>query len=169
MKKNLIVSMMMFIPFIAFSQITKDVVKEKDSTVRDDVFDPKEEIIQTPSTQSSDLKVDLSQEPEKIIYTAVEVEAEFPGGIDKLNNYLATNLKYPQGAKENGVKGKVIISFVVGIDGTISNIIILRDIGYGCAEEAVRVVKTMPKWEPAKQRGKAVRYQYVLPVTFNLR
>lgn len=169
MKKNLIVSMMMFIPFIAFSQNTKDVVVVKDSIIRGDVFDPKEEIIQTPNTQSSDLKVDLSQEPEDVIYTAVEVEAEFPGGKDKLMNYLATNLKYPQGAKENGVKGKVIISFVVGIDGTISNIIILRDIGYGCAEEAVRVVKTMPKWEPAKQRGKAVRYQYVLPVTFNLR
>ena len=94
--------------------------------------------------------------------------AEFPGGIEAMMKFLSVNIKYPQGAKEEKITGKVIITFVVEKDGSINEIKILRDIGYGCAEEAKRVVKLMPKWKPAKQRGKAVRQQFVLPVIFNL-
>ena len=108
-------------------------------------------------------KVDTSQ-----VFTLVEDEAEFPGGIEAMMKFLSVNIKYPQGAKEEKITGKVIITFVVEKDGSINEIKILRDIGYGCAEEAKRVVKLMPKWKPAKQRGKAVRQQFVLPVIFNL-
>ncbi len=103
-----------------------------------------------------------------LVFSVVEDEAEFPGGIEALGKFLASNIKYPQGAKEEKITGKVIITFVVEKDGSINEIKILRDIGYGCAEEAKRVVKLMPKWKPAKQRGKAVRQQFVLPVSFNL-
>ena len=128
---------------------------------------------QTSNVQASVAKVEIKIEEEevqeeKVIFTVVEQEASFPGGIQKLNEYLATSIKYPQQAKETGTKGRVMLTFVVERDGSITDIKILRDIGSGCGEEAKRVVKEMPKWQPAKQRGKAVRQQFVLPVSFNL-
>ncbi|NCC18434.1 MAG: energy transducer TonB [Bacteroidia bacterium] len=101
-----------------------------------------------------------------VVFSVVEDEAEFPGGIDALGQFLASNIKYPQEAKEEKITGKVIITFVVEKDGSINDIKILRDIGYGCGEEAKRIVKLMPKWKPAKQRGKFVRQQFVLPISF---
>jgi protein TonB len=106
---------------------------------------------------------------EEQIFTVVENEPEFPGGMDALYKYLSQNIKYPQLARENGITGKVYVTFVVEKDGSIANPKILRDIGGGCGAEAIRVVKAMPKWNPGKQRGKAVRVQFNLPVNFNLK
>ena len=106
---------------------------------------------------------------EEEIFTVVENEPEFPGGMEALYKYLAQNIKYPQLARENGITGKVYVTFVVEKDGSIANPKILRDIGGGCGAEAIRVVKSMPKWTPGKQRGKAVRVQFNLPVNFNLK
>ena len=82
--------------------------------------------------------------------------------------YLYSNIKYPQVAKENNITGKVFLTFVVEKDGSIAGAKILRDIGGGCGQEALRVVKSMPKWSPGKQRGKPVRVQFNLPVVFDL-
>lgn len=109
------------------------------------------------------------EEDEQEIFQVVENDPEFPGGVDAMYKYLAQNIKYPQLARENNITGKVYVEFVVEKDGSVSNVKVLRDIGGGCGQEAVRVVKTMPKWSPGKQRGKAVRVQYRLPVNFNLR
>lgn len=114
---------------------------------------------------SEEEKVIENTEP---IYTVAEEGAEFIGGVDKMMEFLAKNILYPQAAKENRTRGKVIISFIVEKDGSISDIRIIRSLGFGCDEEAVRVIKLMPKWKPAKQREKNVRYQYILPVRFNL-
>ena len=118
------------------------------------------------------LNVNAQEEKETnskdIIFTVVEEGAEFIGGIDKMMEFLAKNILYPQAAKENRTRGKVIISFIVEKDGSISDIRIIRSLGFGCDEEAVRVIKLMPKWKPAKQREKNVRYQYILPIRFNL-
>ena len=111
---------------------------------------------------------DEGVQEEQTIFTVVEQEASFPGGLEELGKYLAKSIKYPQQARETGTKGKVILTFVVERDGSITDIKVLRDIGSGCGEEAKRVVSEMPKWQPAKQRGKAVRQQFNLPVTFNL-
>ncbi|MBO7540440.1 MAG: energy transducer TonB, partial [Bacteroidales bacterium] len=81
---------------------------------------------------------------------------------------LVENLNYPEKAKAEKITGKVYVSFVVEKDGSISNVKVLRDIGYGCGEEAVRVVKAMPRWKPGMQRGKNVRVQYTLPLNFQL-
>ena len=105
---------------------------------------------------------------EEEIFVVVENEPEFPGGMDSLMAFLARNIVYPKTAKENGIHGKVFLTFCVEKDGSISNIKVLRDIGGGCGAEAVRVVKMMPKWTPGKQRGKAVRVQYNLPIQFIL-
>lgn len=106
---------------------------------------------------------------EEEIFTVVESNPEFPGGLEALYEYLAKNIQYPTIAKENNITGKVYVTFVVEKDGSIANPRILRDIGGGCGQEAIRVVKSMPKWTPGKQRGKAVRVQFNLPVSFNLR
>lgn len=108
------------------------------------------------------------EEVEEEIFTVVENDPEFPGGMEALYKYLGTSIKYPTLAKENNITGKVYVTFVVEKDGSIANPRVLRDIGGGCGQEAIRVVKAMPKWKPGKQRGKAVRVQFNLPVSFQL-
>lgn len=105
---------------------------------------------------------------EQVIYTSVEKEASYPGGEEALINFLSKSLKYPQLAKEIGTKGKVVVGFIVEKDGSITDIKLIRDIGAGCGQEAKRVVSLMPKWSPAQQKGKPVRQQFFLPITFQL-
>ena len=102
------------------------------------------------------------------MFTIVEEMPAYPGGDDKLYEYLGKNIKYPQIARESGIQGRVFVNFVVEPDGSVSNVKVMRGIGGGCDEEAVRVIKTMPKWKPGKQRGKAVRVTYTIPVVFKL-
>ena len=105
---------------------------------------------------------------EQEIFQIVEEMPAFPGGEQKLMEYVGKNIKYPQIARETGIQGRVFIGFVVEPDGSVSNVKLLRGIGGGCDEEAMRVVKSMPKWKPGKQRGKAVRVSYQIPVFFKL-
>ncbi|MDR4988829.1 MAG: M56 family metallopeptidase [Bacteroidales bacterium] len=105
---------------------------------------------------------------EDVIFTVVEEIPKFPGGTPALMDFIGSNIKYPEAAKDAGIQGTVFVSFVVEPDGSISNIQVLRGIGGGCDEEAVRVVGMMPKWEPGRQRGEAVRVQFNLPVRFAL-
>jgi len=100
--------------------------------------------------------------------TIVEEMPSFPGGQEELMKHIGKELKYPAEAVENGIEGTVFIAFVVEPDGMITEVKVLRGIGGGCNEEAVRVVKGMPKWIPGKQRGKAVRVKYNLPIRFKL-
>ena len=102
------------------------------------------------------------------VFTIVEEMPSYPGGDQKMYEYLGKNIKYPQIARESSIQGRVFVNFVVEPDGSVSNVKVLRGIGGGCDEEAVRVVKSMPKWKAGKQRGKAVRVSYTLPVVFKL-
>lgn len=106
---------------------------------------------------------------EEEVFTIVEEMPSFPGGEAKLFEYLGKNIKYPQIAKEAGISGVVYVNFVVGSNGNITDVKVLRGIGGGCDEEAVRVVKNMPKWKPGKQRGKPVKVSYNLPIRFSLK
>lgn len=102
----------------------------------------------------------------------VLIEAEqmpsFIGGEDSLYSFLRQRLVYPQLAKENGIEGKVIVRFIVEKNGKLTNIEILRKMGWGCDEEAIRILKLSPNWIPGKMNGKAVRVIYTLPITFRL-
>ncbi len=109
------------------------------------------------------------EEDEQEIFQVVENDPEFPGGAEALYKYLAQNIKYPQLARENNITGRVYVTFVVEKDGSVTGVRVLRDIGGGCGQEAIRVIKSMPKWTPGKQRGKNVRVQYNLPVNFSLK
>lgn len=110
-----------------------------------------------------------AEEEEETIFTVVEDDPEFPGGLEALYKYVGENIVYPQVAKDNNITGKVYVTFVVERDGSVSGVKVLRDIGGGCGPEAVRVVKSLPRWKPGKQRGRPVRTQYNLPISFNLR
>ena len=113
-------------------------------------------------------EVEEEEVVEAEIFTIVEEMPDFPGGGAKLQEYLIKNIKYPQMARESGIQGRVFVNFVVEPDGHVSNVNVMRSLGGGCDEEAIRVVKSMPKWKPGKQRGKPVRVSYILPVNFKL-
>ena len=102
------------------------------------------------------------------IFTVVEQQPEFPGGEAALMQFIKKNLKYPAFAAENGIQGRVTLSFVVEKDGSVTDIQEMRSPSEDLTKEAKRVVSAMPKWKPGKQRGKPVRVKYVLPVTFRL-
>ena len=106
-------------------------------------------------------------EPDKA-FDVVEQMPEYPGGTGELMKYLSANVKYPAEASKKGIQGRVIVQFVVEKDGTISNVKVVNNADEQLKEEAIRVVKTMPKWVPGKQNGKEVRVKYTLPVTFRL-
>ena len=114
------------------------------------------------------VEVEEEDVQEQEIFQIVEEMPSFPGGEAKLMEYVAKNIKYPQIARETGIQGRVFVGFVVEPDGSISNVKLLRGIGGGCDEEAMRVIKSLPKWKPGKQRGKAVRVSYQIPVFFKL-
>jgi periplasmic protein TonB len=126
--------------------------------------DPNAEMPEVMPTQDQQI-VEEKMEP----YLVVEQMPDFPGGEAELYKYLEKNIKYPALARESGVTGTVYIKFVVNKDGKISNITILRGIGAGCDEEAVKVVGNMPSWKPGKQNGIAVPVWFTLPLKFTLK
>ncbi|WP_293574585.1 energy transducer TonB [Prevotella sp.] len=102
------------------------------------------------------------------IFTVVEQMPMYPGGDAALMGYLRDNIKYPTVAAENGVQGRVVVGFVVERDGSITDVNILRGVDPSLDREAMRVVKSMPRWNPGKQNGSAVRVKYQVPVSFRL-
>ena len=109
------------------------------------------------------------EEVEEEVFVVVEKMPEFPGGQAALFKYLSENVKYPVIAQENGIQGRVICQFVVNKDGSIVDVEVVRTGGDPSLDkEAVRVIKSMPKWSPGQQRGKAVRVKYTVPVNFKL-
>lgn len=102
------------------------------------------------------------------VFDVVEEMPSFPGGQGALMSYLNSNVKYPVVAQENGVQGRVIISFVVERDGSISDVKVARSVDPSLDREAQRVVKSMPRWTPGKQNGQTVRVKYTVPVVFRL-
>lgn len=103
------------------------------------------------------------------IFQVVEEMPSFPGGEEALMNYLSKNIKYPSIALENNIQGRVMISFVVNKDGSIVEPQVIKPVDASLDKEALRVVKAMPKWKPGRQRGKAVRVKYTVPVLFRIR
>ncbi len=149
-------------------QVTQIKIVNDDVKVDDDIDIDAEADQETAMDDYVPPVEDDQEVKEQEIFTVVESMPSFPGGMGALMAYLAKNIKYPPLAKESGIQGKVFINFVVEPDGSISHVKVLRGIGGGCDEEAVRVVKNMPKWKPGMQRGKPVRVSFNLPVKFTL-
>ncbi|GAA0879981.1 hypothetical protein GCM10009119_29510 [Algoriphagus jejuensis] len=104
----------------------------------------------------------------KEIFDVTEVQPNPPGGMEGWSQYLGSNLSYPNQARQMGIEGTVIVLFLINSDGSVSNVEVLRGIGGGCDEEAVRVVENSPKWVPAQQKGQVVNSRMRLPVRFKL-
>lgn len=111
----------------------------------------------------------VEEEPEEDIYTWVQEKAEFPGGNDELKKFLGSNLTYPQEALEKQISDFVVVEFIIDQEGLISDIDIKKSAGYGMDEEAIRVVKSMPKWAPAHQNGKPVKFKKQIKIPFILK
>ena len=135
---------------------------------------PMEEMVvvgQTPKEEVKYTKVEVeeTEEPqEKVIFQVVEEMPEFPGGMGEAMKFLAKNIKYPVAAQQAKIEGRVIVQFVVERDGSISDIHTVRSVSPELDAEAIRVVSLMPKWNPGKQRGKAVAVKYTMPIMFRL-
>lgn len=112
----------------------------------------------------------VEEEEEEVVFVVVETMPSFPGGNQALFKYLSDNMKYPVIAQENGIQGTVVCQFVVNKDGSIVDVEAVKNTSGDATleKEAIRVIKSMPKWSPGKQRGKAVRVKYTVPVRFRL-
>ena len=151
-------------------QVTQIQVVEDDVEVEDEI-DINAEVDQDEVIEEYEFTPPEIEEEEIVeaeIFKVVEEMPEFPGGSAKLMEYIQKNIKYPMMARESDIQGRVFVNFVVEPDGSISNVAVLRGIGGGCDEEAVRVVNSMPKWKLGKQRGSAVRCAYTVPIIFKL-
>lgn len=111
---------------------------------------------------------EVQKPKEEQIFVAVEQPAEFPGGMAALMRWLNNNMRYPEAAQQNDIQGRVIVNFVVEKDGSIANVKIAKGVDKDLDREALRVVKKMPKWQPGKNNGVAVRSYFNLPVIFRL-
>ncbi|MDY3069653.1 MAG: energy transducer TonB [Parabacteroides sp.] len=153
------------------------VVTEVLNVVDDDVELEQQEIVTSEDSQTeaqtqtfvAPVVEEEEEESAQQIFTVVEEMPDFPdGGLQGLLKFLAKNIKYPVIAQENGIQGRVVCAFVVNKDGSIVDIEVLRGVDPSLDKEAVRVLGTMPKWKPGKQRGKPVRVKYTVPVMFRL-
>lgn len=146
------------------------------NVVEDDVEIEQQDILSSEDNQSEaqaqvyvpPAVVEEEEESAQQIFTVVEEMPEFPGGNTELLKYLATSIRYPVIAQENGIQGRVTCSFVVNRDGSVVDAEVVRGVDPSLDKEALRVIGLMPKWKPGKQRGKPVRVKYIVPVTFRL-
>lgn len=135
--------------------------KQKDESVTKEVTETKE---QTQVKEESEPELEDGEE----VLTVVDVMPKFPGGDSELLKFIAKNVNYPQESQEKGEQGRVICSFVVASDGSLKSFKVLRGITPLLDKEAIRVLKTMPRWTPGTNGGKPVAVKYTVPITFKL-
>ncbi len=158
------------VKFVAPIVTTEEVVEDADIFNQDDLAQTttNEAVAIEEIVVETKVEVIEVEESKKEVFTIVEEMPAFPGGEAERNKFLAENIQYPQQATENGIQGTVYVSFVVDSKGNVTDVKILRGIGGGCDEEALRVVRMMPKWHPGKQNGKNVRVLFNMPIYFKL-
>ena len=146
-----------------------EVLNVVEDNVETETIEVTTEETETEVVIAAPVEAPVEEEEEEVVFVVVESMPEFPGGQQALFKYLSENVKYPVIAQENGIQGRVICQFVVNKDGSIVEVEVVRSGGDPSLDkEAIRVIKSMPKWKPGKQRGKAVRVKYTVPVNFKL-
>ena len=143
-------------------------IVENDANVQESTIQATDDTKQAIEVKYTPVEVVEEEPEEEQIFQVVEEQPEFPGGQIELMKFLQKNIKYPTISQENGVQGRVIVQFVVNRDGSIVDTQVMRGVDPYLDKEALRVVSTMPKWKPGKQRGKPVRTRFTLPVQFRL-
>ncbi|MFZ4705843.1 MAG: energy transducer TonB [Bacteroidales bacterium] len=156
------------VKFVAPIVTTDSVVETPDIFNQDDLNKKPIEAVAVEEVSAAVVEEVIEVEEAKPIFTIVEEMPSFPGGEGELAKFLGANIVYPQIAKESGIQGTVYVSFVVDSKGKVTDVRVLRGIGGGCDEEALRVVRMMPSWRPGKQNGQSVRVQFNMPIRFTL-
>lgn len=126
------------------------------------------EVTEDMAVEEVEFTMEIPEEKAEEIFLLVEDKPEPIGGIKAFYKYVADNIKYPQKATEERIQGRVFVQFVVNSKGKISDVVTVKGIGGGCDEEAARILREAPDWNPGKQRGKPVSVRMVLPITFKL-
>ncbi|MEZ5013275.1 MAG: energy transducer TonB [Chitinophagales bacterium] len=161
--------------FVEMVAVEDEQVADDDEPIQIDNI--KDDISNVTQEGDDDAEVQILSEPvvvdepvveSKKVYEFLEQMPEYPGGVKKLYEYIANHIEYPRMARDNGVEGTVYLKFIVDETGAVSDVQLLRGIGAGCDEEAMRVIRGMPKWTPGKQNGKPAAVWYKLPVKFTL-
>lgn len=147
---------------------TELIIVDDDVEIEEEFTIDVEATVYTEIQEFTPIIVQEEEVAEDVIFTVVEDQPSFPGGEEARIRYLTDNLRYPQMAREAGIQGTVFVTFVVERDGSVTDVRVLRGIGGGCDEEAVRVVRNMPRWQPGRQRGQPVRVQFNMPIRFVL-
>lgn len=137
--------------------ISNEVVETKE------IFDPIKDIIDVPFFDD-----ETGEDEEREFYLIPEEFPEFPGGDAAMRRYLSKSIRYPGRAKSIGIQGKVFVEFIIDKDGNVTEVKAVNSLGGGCDEEAVKVIKNMPKWKPGKQRTFPVRVKMTIPILFRL-
>ena len=143
-------------------------IMDNDSEVEESTIQASDDTQAAVEVKYTPVEVEEEEVEEQQIFQVVEEMPEFPGGMGECMKFLSKNIKYPTISQENGVQGRVIVQFVVNRDGSIVDPVVVRGVDPYLDKEALRVISTMPKWKPGKQRGKAVRVKYTVPVMFRL-
>jgi len=163
-------------------KFTAPVIKKDEEVTEDNALKSQEELTNTKGAISladvkgiengtvdiADVKAVVTQEVEEKVYNVIEQMPVFPGGESELLGYIGKNLKYPIIAQENGIQGKVIVRFVVTKNGSVDKVEVVRQLDPACDREAIRVIRSLPKFIPGKQNGVNVSVWYTLPITFKL-
>jgi protein TonB len=146
------------------------IIEVPDEEKIEEEIDVKFDVEASEETKIQEVVVVAEEAKEEVdeIFTIVEEPASPKGGMPAFYKYVGEKVKYPAQARRMGIEGKVFVEFVIGKDGSISEVRAVKGIGAGCDEEAVRIVQSAPSWTPGKQRGKAVKQRMVLPITFKL-
>ncbi len=146
------------------------IIEVPDEEKIEEEIDVKFDVEASEETKVQEVVVVAEEAKEEVdeIFTIVEEPASPKGGMPAFYKYVGEKVKYPAQARRMGIEGKVFVEFVIGKDGSISEVRAVKGIGAGCDEEAVRIVQGAPSWTPGKQRGKAVKQRMVLPITFKL-
>ena len=143
-------------------------IMDNDSKVEESTIQASDDTQAAVEVKYTPVEVEEEEVEEEQIFQIVEEPASFPGGMGECMKFLSKNINYPSISQENGVQGRVIVQFVINRDGSIVDAKVVRGVDPYLDKEALRVVNQMPKWSPGKQRGKAVRCQFTLPVQFRL-
>ena len=143
-------------------------IVENDADVEESTIQDSDDTQAAVEVKYTAVQVEEEEVEEQEIFQVVEEMPEFPGGMGECMKFLGKNIKYPTISQENGVQGRVIVQFVVNKDGSIVDPVVVRGVDPYLDKEALRVIAMMPKWKPGKQRGKAVRVKYTVPVMFRL-
>ena len=143
-------------------------IVENDAEVEESTIQASDETDKAVEVKYVPVEVEEEEVEEQQIFQVVEEMPEFPGGMAECMKFLSKNIKYPPISQENGIQGRVIVQFVVNQDGSIVDPVVVRGVDSHLDKEALRVIQMMPKWKPGKQRGKAVRVKYTVPVMFRL-